>query len=104
MRGRSDRRIIEERSQSDVDEGAIADDRIQQRTAPTAVNIVGALVTKDQKCFPASSNFELASFNPGEWLECGARRSATLRAMAIQGVEELVLHNVADCSAQTVTG
>jgi hypothetical protein len=47
--GRADRRIIDESSHGDVDELAVADDRIEERAARLTMRVVTVLVAIDQK-------------------------------------------------------
>ena len=49
MRGRANGWIVDEGSQSDVDEGTVADDRIEERAARLTMSVVAVLVSKTRR-------------------------------------------------------
>lgn len=100
----ADARSVDQCPQSDVNERAIADHRIQQRAARLAANVVSVFLAEDQQVVPSFRDAQLIALDPGEGFERGTRRATAVRAMAVQGINELVLHCVVYGSAQALSG
>src|ERR1700687_1265877 len=92
--GWADGGIIAQRSHGDMDPRAIADQGIQQRTTSRAVRIVAFFVAEDHALILTFGDRELFAFDAGERLERGAGRAPAVRAMAVQGVSELVHYRI----------
>ena len=101
---RADCRIIEQRSHGNVDKGAAADDRIQQRAAVLAVTVVAIFVATDHEAVVAFGDIELVAFYPRERLESRTSRTPTVRAVAIRSVDEFVHDGVVNGAAKTPPG
>src|SRR6516162_3882561 len=81
MMGRTDGRIVDERSHRDVNKGAVADEGIEERAAGLAVGVMGLFAAVDEKVVGAARNPEFPALDAGEGLEGRARRAAAIRAM-----------------------
>src|SRR6266852_473109 len=103
VRGRTDGRIIDKGSHGDVDEGAVADGRIEQRAAPITVRVVVIGVAKDHELVLALAEAQPVARNAGERLERRPRRPPAVRTMAVRGVSEFVRHRVMDRAAQALS-
>jgi len=86
-----------------VDEGAVADDRIEQRAAPITVRVVVIGVAKDHELVLALAEAQPVARNAGERLEGRPRRPPAVRTMAVRGVGEFVRHRVMDRAAQALS-
>ena len=87
-----------------MDVFAITDDRVEERAARLATDIVGMFFAEEQESVLSVGDAQLASLDSSKGLERGPCRSATVRAMAVQRVLELVLHRVLNGSAQALAG
>lgn len=67
------------------------------------MHIVCKLFSKDQQTDCASREAHLVVLYSREWLECGARSTAAVRAMAVQCVGELVCDGVLDLATQALS-
>jgi hypothetical protein len=90
------RGCVDHGSQGDMNIGAAADDRIEQRTAGRAVSVMGVGLADDQQLVAPLDQLHFRPLDTGEGLERRAGGAATVRAVAIHGVPELVGHRVAD--------
>ena len=99
MLARADGRIIDKGTHGDVDEGAVADDRIEQRAAHLTVCIVAGFIAKDHEVVLALGDVQLVALEASERLEGRASRPPAVRAVAIHGVDEYVRHRVVDGAA-----
>jgi hypothetical protein len=79
---------------------AVAHDRIEERAALPAADVVRHQLAKDQELILALRNVQLRSLDAGKRLERGSGRSATLRAVAVECVFELILNGVLDRSTE----
>src|SRR5713101_666968 len=75
---RTDAGVVQKASQGDMDEGAVADDRIEQRAAAPAVRVVSVVVALDQEIVLALGEAELAALDAGERLEGRTRGPAAI--------------------------
>ena len=91
-------------SERDVNEGAAADDRIEQRAAPLAVRVVGVFCAEDRERVRALGDAELAALDAGQGLERRPRRPPAVRAVAVHGVEEFVGHLIVDGATKALSG
>src|SRR5271170_6392293 len=96
-------RIVNEGSHGHVDEVAVANDRVEQRAAHLAARVVSALFTKDLQALFALGDAQLVALDAGKRLKGRTRRSAAVRAVAVQGVEKFVRHRVLDGTTQART-
>src|SRR5262245_65918806 len=87
VRRRANRRIVEERSHSDVDETAITDDGVQERTAGFAVSVMVVLRTEDKQVCGTLGDGQLAAFDSSKRLEGRTCRSPAVGAVAVECVE-----------------
>jgi hypothetical protein len=87
-----------------VDVFTITDDRVEEGAALLAADIVGMFFAKEQEGVLSVGDAQLASLDSSKGLERRSCRSATVRAMTIQRVLELVLHRVLNGSAQALAG
>lgn len=69
MRGWADGRIVHEGSHCNVNEFAITDDRIEQRTADLAVCIISTIVAKDHELVHPFGDEQLVVLDAGKRLE-----------------------------------
>jgi hypothetical protein len=85
--------LVHEGAQSHVH--TITNHRIKQRAANFAVNVVVRIWTSIQEYLLSSIyDAKLVSFNTSKWLKSRTGRLATIRAVAIQRILELVGHFV----------
>ena len=101
---RADAGIVQKASQGDVDEGAVADHRIEQRAAPPAVRVIGVFFALDKEIILALGEAEFAALDAGERLEGRPGRPPAIRAVAVHGVAEFVRHRVVDGAAEAFSG
>ena len=99
MRGRTDGRIVDEGSHSDVDEGAVADDRIKERAAHFTACVVAIFVAKDQEVVLALGDAQLVALDASEGLEGRTSRPPAVRAVAVRGIDKFVRHRLVDRAA-----
>src|SRR5580658_1459440 len=60
------------------------------------------LIPENQQLVSAGGDPKLCALNSSKWLECRTGRAATIRAVAIQRIAEVVFDLVADRTAQTL--
>ena len=101
---RADGRIVDQGAHGDVNEGAVAHDRIEQRAARLAVRVVAVFVAKDHEVVLAAGDAQLVALDAGERLERRAGRAPAVRAMAVRGVDEFVRHRVVHGAALALAG
>src|SRR5215468_1088951 len=94
--GRADSRIVDESSHGDVDELAVADDRIEERAARLTMGVIAVLVAIDQKAVPTLGDAQHVALDAAERFEGRTSGSPAVRAMTIHGVEEFIGHGVVD--------
>jgi hypothetical protein len=99
-----DARIIDESPQRNMNEDAVADNRIQQRTTLNTADIVGIFFTEDKQILRTLRDVQLAALDADKGLERGTRRPTAVRAVAVQRVDELVSDGVSDGTAQALSG
>jgi hypothetical protein len=68
---RSNGWLVNERSKRDMHELAFANDRVKQRAALVAMDVVSWLASVDEHVIRASNDRQLASLYAREGLECG---------------------------------
>jgi hypothetical protein len=81
-----------------------AHDRVEERAAFLATDIMRFRFTKDKQLILALGDLQLPSLDTCKGLERGSSRSAALGAVAVQRVFELILNGVLDRSTKTATG
>ena len=91
---RADGRIVDQGAHGDVDEGAVAHHRIEQRAARLAARVVAIVVAENHQVVRAAGDAQLVARDAGERLERRAGRAPAVRAMAVRGVDEFVRHRV----------
>jgi hypothetical protein len=62
---------------------------------------VNVFFTEDKQIVRALRYVQFAAFDAGEWLERGTRRTAAVRAMAVQRIGKFVSDRVLDRTAET---
>src|SRR5262249_54774302 len=80
----------------DVDELAVADDRIEERAARLTMGVIAVLVAIEQKAVPTLGDAQLVALDAAERFEGRTSGSPAVRAMTIHGVEEFIGHGVVD--------
>ena len=71
MGSRANGRLVNQRSKCDMHELAFADDRVKQRTAFVAMNVVSGFASVDEQFIQAASDRKFASLYSGEGLKGG---------------------------------
>src|SRR5882757_4111671 len=104
MLGRSDGWSVDEGSHGNVNKGAVAHQRIEERTAHLAVCVVAIFVAEDHEAVPALSDDQLVALYASERLEGGTSRPPAVRTMEVRGVDDFVRHGVADRAAIALSG
>src|SRR5262245_18041805 len=103
MLGWSDGRIIDQSSHGDVDEGAVANERVEKRTTPLTAGVAAVFVAEDHQAVLAFGEGDLVPLDAREGLEGRTRCSAAVGAVAVRGiakfVRDLVLHRAAEACA-----
>src|SRR5271170_5285546 len=97
--GRAGGRIVDEASHGDVDEGAVADYRIEERAAHLTARVVAVFVAKDHEVVLALRDVQLVPLDASERLEGRTSRPPAVRAVAVRGVDEFVRYRIVDCTA-----
>ena len=91
---RADGGIVDQGAHGDVNEGAVAHHRIEQRAARLAARVVAVVVAENHEVVCAAGDAQLVARDAGERLERRAGRAPAARAMAVRGVDEFVRHRV----------
>src|ERR1700736_4287978 len=99
MFGRADGRTVDESSHGNVNKGAGADQRVEERAAHLTVRIVTIFIAKNHEIVLTLADDQLFALYTGERLEGRTGRPPAIRAVAVRGVDELVRHGVVDRAA-----
>lgn len=77
-------------SHGDMDEGAVTDDRIEERAAHLTARVVAVFVAKDHEIVLALGDPQLVALDASERLEGRTSRPPADRAVTVRGVDEFV--------------
>src|SRR5262245_27798777 len=93
---------VDQRAHGDMDPGAVAHHRVEQRTARPAVRVVRLVAAVDQELVVALGDSQLFALDAGKRLERRPCRAPAVRAMAVHGVAEGVGHGVLHGAAEAL--
>jgi hypothetical protein len=96
---RADGGIVNESSHGDMNIGAGADERIEERTACFAMRVVAGFVAKDQKVVSPLGKRQLVALYAGERLKGRAGGAPAIRTVAVRRIDEFVGNRVVDGAA-----
>src|SRR6266576_2953652 len=99
----ADHRRVDERSQRDVHVGAVAHHGEEQRTTDRAAGVVQVVLAPDEEGVLPVDHLELVPLDAGKRLERRTGCRATVRAVAVCGIQELVGNAIPNRAALTLS-
>ena len=103
MLARTDRRVAGEGAHRNVNELAVTNHGIEERSAHFAAGITGVFIANEQQPVCSLRNAKLASLDSRERFESRASRSPASGAVTVGGIEELVRYCISDGAARTLS-